>query len=85
MKKAAARNAFEPESDEHFASIVGYTAGGFPYGMTWEDLEEEGHPGSHPSMPDDDFDLFYDGYLAADTDDLTVEDQFELGRRQRKR
>lgn len=30
---------FEPseiESDEYFAFIVGYTAGGAPYGITWE-------------------------------------------------
>ncbi|GAB4564724.1 MAG: hypothetical protein Tsb0017_24810 [Geothermobacteraceae bacterium] len=32
------------ESDEHFAYIVGYTEGGIPYGITWEEaraLEEE--------------------------------------------
>lgn len=23
-----------------FAFIVGYTAGGFPYGITWEEMEE---------------------------------------------
>jgi hypothetical protein len=29
-----------PESDEHFAYIVGYTEGGFPYGITWEEMRE---------------------------------------------
>ena len=32
------------ESDDRFAFIVGYTSGGAPYGLTWEDweaLEEE--------------------------------------------
>jgi hypothetical protein len=29
-----------PESDEHFAYIAGYTAGGVPYGVTWEEHEE---------------------------------------------
>lgn len=27
------------ESDETFAFIVGYTSGGFPYGITWEEME----------------------------------------------
>lgn len=26
------------ESDEHFAYIVGYTSGGAPYGLRWEEL-----------------------------------------------
>lgn len=26
--------------DEHFAFIVGYTSGGFPYGLMWEKWEE---------------------------------------------
>jgi hypothetical protein len=29
-----------PESDERFAFIAGYTSGGVPYGVTWEDWEE---------------------------------------------
>jgi len=28
------------ESDENFAMILGYTSGGFPYGVTHEELEE---------------------------------------------
>jgi len=29
------------ESDEHFAYIVGYTSGGAPYGLRWEELPDE--------------------------------------------
>lgn len=28
------------ESDENFAMIIGYTSGGFPYGVTHEEMEE---------------------------------------------
>jgi hypothetical protein len=27
------------DQDEHFAFIVGYTSGGAPYGLTWEEWE----------------------------------------------
>ncbi len=30
----------EFESDENFAMILGYTSGGFPYGVTHEEMEE---------------------------------------------
>lgn len=30
----------EPESDECFAFIAGYTSGGFAYGITWEEMEK---------------------------------------------
>lgn len=30
----------EFESDENFVMILGYTSGGFPYGVTHEDMEE---------------------------------------------
>jgi hypothetical protein len=29
-----------PDSDETFAYIAGYTSAGFPYGVTWEELGE---------------------------------------------
>ncbi len=29
-----------PESDDYFAYIAGYTSGGAPYGITWEEMEE---------------------------------------------
>ena len=32
------------EQDEHFAFIVGYTPGGAPYGITWEEWEALGDP-----------------------------------------
>lgn len=28
------------ESDETFAFIAGYTSGGFPYGVTWEEMDK---------------------------------------------
>lgn len=31
-------NSFE--SDDTFAFIAGYTSGGAPYGITWEEMEE---------------------------------------------
>ena len=30
----------EFESDENFAMILGYTSGGFPYGVTHEEMEQ---------------------------------------------
>lgn len=29
-----------PDSDDTFAFIAGYTSAGFPYGITWEEMEE---------------------------------------------
>jgi hypothetical protein len=37
----AARKMSEPDSDEHFAYIAGYTEGGFPYGITWKEMREK--------------------------------------------
>ena len=31
-----------PDQDEHFYFIAGYTSGGAPYGITWEQAREEG-------------------------------------------
>jgi predicted membrane metal-binding protein len=28
------------DSDENFAMIIGYTSGGFPYGVTYEEMEQ---------------------------------------------
>ncbi len=39
-KKAVRMQAEEPESDDTFAYIAGYTDGGFPYGITWEEMQE---------------------------------------------
>lgn len=42
MKKKPIKQVSEqiaPESDEHFAYIAGYTAGGAPYGVTWEEMD----------------------------------------------
>jgi len=35
-----------PDQDERFAFIVGYTSGGAPYGLTWNEWEQ-----SEPEMP----------------------------------
>lgn len=40
LKKQAPELFMEPESDEYFACIVGYTSGGAPYGLTWEEQAE---------------------------------------------
>lgn len=34
------------EQDEHFYFIAGYTEGGFPYGITWEEYEAQQRGGS---------------------------------------
>ncbi len=42
MKKKTKKQApeqFAPDSDEYFAYIAGYTEGGAPYGVTWEEME----------------------------------------------
>jgi hypothetical protein len=31
---------FMPECDENFAYIAGYTSGGVPYGVTWEEINK---------------------------------------------
>ena len=43
-KKAAKKQELDDllfDSDEHFYFIAGYTSGGCPYGMTWEEAELE--------------------------------------------
>jgi hypothetical protein len=35
-----AYHGIEPESDDNFAYIAGYTSGGFPFGVAWEEWEE---------------------------------------------
>lgn len=37
-----------PDSDEHFAYIAGYTEGGSPYGLTWEEMEAVERSASAP-------------------------------------
>lgn len=44
------------ESDETFAYIAGYTSGGAPYGVTWEewdDLDDGGSTGGNNHKKDD--------------------------------
>ena len=40
-KKELKKLGYDPEDqDENFAFIAGYTSGGFPYGITWEEQDE---------------------------------------------
>ena len=34
-------HGLEPASDEIFAYIAAYTAGGLPFGVTWEEMEQQ--------------------------------------------
>ena len=43
-EKLAAEKIHLVESDENFAYIAGYTGWGFPYGVTWDELEVENDP-----------------------------------------
>lgn len=44
----------EFESDDTFVFIAGYTSGGFPYGITWEEMKEkeDDEPGNVTIMND---------------------------------
>ncbi len=39
--RAGALSSLGVDQDEHFAYIIGYTAGGLPYGLTWDEYEAE--------------------------------------------
>lgn len=39
-KRRQCQYVMEQDSDENFAFIAGYTSGGLPYGITWEEMEE---------------------------------------------
>lgn len=41
------------ESDETFAFIAGYTSGGFPYGITWEEMEHKGLEEQEENLEED--------------------------------
>ena len=44
-KKTKNQNQFEyfnPDQDDYFYYIAGYTDGGFPYGITWDEAREQG-------------------------------------------
>lgn len=44
MKKKHKKHDYEEgygvEYDENFAMIIGFTSGGAPYGLTWEEFEK---------------------------------------------
>ena len=48
------------ESDDTFAFIAGYTSGGAPYGITWEEMEEIERREKHHSYNDKELDLPFD-------------------------
>ncbi|WP_298273485.1 hypothetical protein [Geobacter sp.] len=50
-----------PDSDEQFAYIAGYTEGGFPYGITWE--EHWASQVRHDDEPDDLGNIFSDNLM----------------------
>jgi hypothetical protein len=51
-KAAAAPSEFDEDSNDTFAYIAGYTGAGFPFGITWEEMEGregvEWEPGFEP-------------------------------------
>ncbi len=46
-KKQTAEEELPWEQDERFAVIIGYTSGGAPYGLTWEEAEAFGMQEQH--------------------------------------
>jgi hypothetical protein len=47
---------FDYDSDDEFYYIAGYTPGGAPYGITWEQAAEDGLLDSEETIePDQDF------------------------------
>ena len=41
-RRVAREQAAPPEQDNYFYYIAGYTPGGAPYGITWEEAEAQG-------------------------------------------
>ena len=39
-----------PDSEGEFYFVAGYTSGGAPYGITWEEAREQGLIGKHESF-----------------------------------
>jgi hypothetical protein len=61
-EELAAEDGLFVESDEIFSHIAGYTEWGFPYGVTWDELEgESAHREKHASeqvfLDCDDYDM----------------------------
>lgn len=54
-EKEQANDFLDEDSDDTFAFIAGYTSGGAPFGLTWEESEEiENHPPMNESAEDED-------------------------------
>ena len=41
-KKQETYEDFNPDQDDYFYFIAGYTPGGAPYGITWEEARRDG-------------------------------------------
>ena len=54
-------HGIESESDDFFAYIAGYTPGGAPFGITWEEMEESERRGEHVDFGPDSPNTGYDG------------------------
>lgn len=50
-KFANNRQEFEIEQDENFYFIAGYTSGGFPYGVTWNEVGEDTEISERENLP----------------------------------
>jgi hypothetical protein len=47
----ASLSGYGVDWDENFAHIAGRTEAGFPYGVTWEEVESEAIDQEQPSLP----------------------------------
>lgn len=45
--------------DEHFAFIAGYTSWGFPYGVTWEEMEQIEHGEDEELMTEEEYSCYH--------------------------
>jgi len=76
-KKRQKEEQLDIDSDDTYAYIVGYTSGGVPYGVTWEEMDSESE-----ELEDEDYNLkseecFCDGIripMIAYWDDMDDED-----------
>lgn len=48
QKRTRARAELLPESNAEFAFIAGYTEGGAPFGITWDEMRAADAAGTHP-------------------------------------
>lgn len=82
-KKKCREPEYDIYQDENFAFIAGYTPGGFPYGVTWEEQaeidrqEREGRlpkEGDEPDAPDFSYEEAGDHKAEGGFDEVGIED-----------